>query len=135
MGRIPSLLIVDDETNVLLTLQLVFEDSGYLVAVAGSAAEAVRLIEKAGKFDAVLTNLSMERDQSGFEVARVAARIRPRPVIIVFTGFGTVENVHAAVGTDVDYFALKPFDVDQFKRVLARLLALRNDRLTLSMNS
>lgn len=131
----PSLLIVDDEPGVLLTLRLVFEDSGYLVTTAESGARALQLIAHQGNFDGVLTDLSMERPQSGLEVARAAARLRPRPAIVVFTGFGTIENVKAAVGTAVDHFALKPIDLDAFKSVLGRLLALRNDRLILTKSA
>jgi DNA-binding NtrC family response regulator len=132
MARKPSLLIVDDESNVRLTLQLVFEDGGYLVATAESGAQAIQMIRGQDKFDAVLTDMSMEHDQSGVEVAKAAAQLRPRPVIVVFTGFGTVENMRAAVGTAVDHFALKPIDLHDFKHVLARLLALRRDGLAAS---
>jgi CheY-like chemotaxis protein len=48
MGRVPvftmrkpSLLIVDDEPNVLLTLKLVLEEDGYQISTAASFAEAV----------------------------------------------------------------------------------------------
>jgi DNA-binding NtrC family response regulator len=132
MARKPSLLIVDDETSVLLTLQMVFQEAGYVVAAAASEARALQLLRKPGKLDAVLTDISMENDQSGVEVAKAAAQLRPRPVIVVFTGFSTIDNMKAAVGTAVDHFALKPIDLDEVKRVLTRLLALRGDRLAAS---
>jgi DNA-binding NtrC family response regulator len=71
----------------------------------------------------------MEEDRSGLQVAMEASQLHPRPVIVMITGFGTVENVKAASGTAVDYFALKPLDIDELKRAVARLLALREDRL------
>lgn len=123
---------MDDEINVLLTLQLVFEDAGYVVVTASSEKIALQMLRKPAKFDAVLTDMSMEHDQSGLAVANASAQLHPRPVIVIFTGFGTPENVKGAFGTAVDYFALKPIDVDDFKRVLARLLALRRDRVTMS---
>jgi len=42
MAGKPSLLIVGDEAGVLLTLQLLFEDAGYLVATAENAAQALQ---------------------------------------------------------------------------------------------
>lgn len=126
---------MDDETSVLLTLQLVFEDDGYAIVTATSEQVALQVLRNPAGFDAVLTDMSMEHDKGGLIVAHAAALLRPRPVIVIFTGFGTIENVKGALGTSVDHFALKPIDVDDFKRVLARLLALRNDRLTVPRNS
>jgi DNA-binding NtrC family response regulator len=128
MERKPSILIVDDEQSVLFTLQLLLQDAGYLVETANSEAEGLSVLSKSPNFDVVITDMSMEHDQSGLEIVKAAAHLRPRPVIIAFTGFGVVENVKGAMG-DADYFAIKPIDVDEFKSVLARLLALRYDRL------
>lgn len=135
MARKASLLIVDDEANVLTTLRLLFEDAGYKVATAESETQALRLLRRNSKFDAVLTDMSMEHDHSGLEVVKAAAKLRPRPVIIVFTGFGTLKNLRSSMNGAVDYFALRPIDIDEFKRVLARLLALRCDRVRLFANA
>lgn len=129
MTRPPSLLIVDDETSVLLTLSLIFEEVGYAVSTARSCAEAIAMIRHSGSFDAVITDMCMEQDQSGFEVVMAATQLRPRPAIVVITGFGTLETMKTLVGSSVDYVALKPLDVDELKHVVARLLALRSDRL------
>jgi len=107
MVRKPALLIVDDEPSILLTMRLVFQESGYRVTTAVSEAEAVQTFQMRGSFDAILSDMSMEHDQSGLEV----------------------ENVKATVGTAVDQFIIKPIEVDDLKRVLGRLLALRSDRL------
>ena len=129
MAPRPSLLIVDDEAGVLFTLHLVFQDAGYVVTTADSEAQAIQVLRQPGDFDAILTDMSMENNQSGLAVARAAAQLRPRPVIIIFTGFGTAENVSGALENAVDHFAMKPIDIDDFKNVLARLLSLRSDRL------
>jgi len=41
---------------------------------------------------------------------------------VIFTGYGSTSNARAALGVPVDYFALKPLDVDELKRVLNRLV-------------
>ena len=61
MARQPSLLIVDDEANVALTLQMVFERDGYAVRTANSCASALKLLENGHNFDAVITDLNMEK--------------------------------------------------------------------------
>jgi len=125
----PSVLIVDDETNVALTLQMVFEEIGYAVTTAESCAAALDIVRGRRRFDAVITDLCMEEDRSGLEVAKAASQLQPAPVIVMMTGFGTFENVKAAVGSAVDHFALKPLELDELKRIVARLIALRRDRI------
>jgi DNA-binding NtrC family response regulator len=125
----PSVLIVDDESNVALTLQMIFEEVGYAITTADSCRTALTILRHARTFDAVITDLCMEEERSGLQVAMQAAQLHPRPVIVMVTGFGTFENVKAATGTVVDYFALKPLDLDELKRAVARLVALRRDRL------
>ena len=106
-----------------------FEEIGYAVVTADSCAAAVEVLGGRPDFDAVITDLCMEDDQSGLQVASKASQVQPRPVVVMMTGFGTLENLKAAVGSTVDYFALKPLDLDELKRVVARLIALRRDRL------
>lgn len=122
-------LIVDDENNVALTLQMVFKEIGYTVTTANSCEAALEILRTRHNFDAVITDLCMEEDRSGMKVATAAARLHSRPVVVLITGFGTLENVKAAVGSAVDHFALKPLDLDELKHVVARLIALRRDRL------
>jgi YesN/AraC family two-component response regulator len=75
-----------------------------------------------GQFDAILTDLWREREDVGLELARSASQLKPRPIVVIFTGYGSTSNARAALGVPVDYFALKPLDVDELKRVLNRLV-------------
>jgi DNA-binding NtrC family response regulator len=125
MPQKPTLLIVDDETNVLFTLRLVLEEDGYEITTASSCAEALKLIHNSHRFDAILTDLRMEQEDIGLELAEVAAKLHPRPIIMIFTGYGSVENARGALGIQVDYFALKPLDLDDLKNALHRLLVSR----------
>ena len=91
MAHQPFLLIVDDETNVALTLQLIFEREGYAVRTANSCAGALKLLENGHVFDAVITDLNMEKENIGLEVARAALRLHPRPAVVLCTGYASVE--------------------------------------------
>ena len=128
MMKKPSLLIVDDEPNVLLTLRLVLEEEGYDIRTAASFAEAEKIIGDAARFDAILTDLWMEKEDIGIELARSASKLHPRPIIVIFTGFGSPSNARAALEVPVDYFALKPLDIDELKRVLNRLVVQALER-------
>ena len=115
------LLIVDDEPNVLLTLGMIFELDGYIVSKASSCVEALDMLNHAVRYDAVITDLNMERRDVGLEVARAAMRLKPRPVVVICTGYADLGNTQAALDMRVDYFATKPVDLDELKQAIRRL--------------
>ncbi|HMC32680.1 MAG: response regulator [Acidobacteria bacterium] len=125
MPRKRLLLLVDDETSILQTLQMVFENEGYQVLTAQSCAEALNLLHNGQKFDAVITDLNMEREDIGLEVARAAQRVKPRPAIVIYTGFASVPNSRAALDMGVDYMAHKPVEISELISALNRLISKR----------
>jgi CheY-like chemotaxis protein len=125
MQRKPSILVVDDEENVTRTLQMVFEREGYEVTPAYSSAEAVKILKNGHTLDAVITDLNMEKEDIGLEVARQARKLRPRPVIVICTGFANLSNSAQALQMHVDYLANKPVDIDELTSALRRLIARR----------
>jgi DNA-binding NtrC family response regulator len=125
MSGKPSLLLVDDEASVLLTLSLVFERDGYLVRTAASFAEGLAILKTGPRFDVVVTDLCLEEDDIGLELARQAAKLRQRPVIVLITGFASVENARIALQIPVDHYAIKPLDLDELRNALNRLLVVR----------
>ena len=56
----PRLLIIDDEVDVARTLAMIFQTDGFFVEVAFSGREAIERLARSPKFDAVITDLSME---------------------------------------------------------------------------
>lgn len=127
MHHRPSLLIADDEPSVLLTLRLIFEQNGYTVTTAQSAAEALEHLRRKTRFHVVMTDLCMEKDDIGLEVAAVAAKLRPRPIIVVLTGFSSIENAQAALHIGVDHYAIKPLEVEELRESIERLLKSRKE--------
>lgn len=118
----PALLIADDEVNITRTLQMVFEQEGYQVLPAYSAKEAIHILQNGHSVQAVITDLNMERADVGLEVAQVAGRLRPRPVVVICTGFASIHNSQQALHMHVDYLASKPVNLDELKSVLQRLM-------------
>ncbi|HEU5453799.1 MAG TPA: response regulator [Terriglobales bacterium] len=127
MARRPTLLIVDDEENVARTLQLIFEREGYRVSTANSSAQAIQTLSNGHSFDIVITDLNMEREDIGLEVARFAKRLKPAPIVVICTGFANLNNTRQALTMHVDYLATKPVDLDDLRGALSRLLTRRRD--------
>jgi DNA-binding NtrC family response regulator len=87
-----SILIVDDEESVLQTLRMVLESEGYEVSTARSCHEALQVLSNGKSFDAVITDLNMESEDVGLEVARAAVKRKPKPAVVICTGFASLDN-------------------------------------------
>lgn len=81
---------------------MVFEGEGYEVTTADSCAEALKILGDKCHFDVVVTDLNMESENIGLEVAHAAIAKRPKPAVIVCTGFATVSNSKEALNLGVD---------------------------------
>ena len=113
---------MDDEISVLQTLRMILEREGYKVTAAQTCAEALTRL-KSGTFDAVITDLNMEADHVGFEVARAAMKLKPKPVVVIYTGYGNPANARTALELGVDYLAMKPTAVEELTSALNRLIS------------
>ena len=122
-----SILIVDDEDSVLQTLRMVFENEGYAVATASSGTEAIKVLNNGGAFDAVITDLNMESEDIGLEVARAAVKRRPKPAVVICTGFASMENSKESLRMGVDYMAHKPVELTDLISALNRLISRERD--------
>ena len=127
VARKLEMLIVDDEPNVCFTLKMIFEQEGFNVATAASAAEGIGALNNGLRFDMVVTDLHMEREDAGFDLVRVAKKLDPPPVVIVVTGYANVRNARAALDVKVDHFAIKPVDLPDFLEAVRRLAGWRSD--------
>ncbi len=131
MFQRPTLLIVDDEPNVCFTLKLIFEQEGFTVDCAGSAAEGIKILSErqmnGHHFDMVLTDLHMEKEDVGLELARAAKKLNPQPLLVILTGYASMKNARAALDIHVDHFALKPIELTDLLETIRRLIGWRTD--------
>ena len=122
------LLIVDDEPSVALTLKMIFEREGYAVATAASCAEALKTLNGKRSFDAVITDLNMEKEDIGLEVVKAAQLKMPKPVVVVCTGYANLANSEKALRMRIDYLATKPVDLEQLLGAISVMLRRRSDQ-------
>ena len=125
MPKKKTILLADDEDSVLLTLSMILEREGYDVTTAENGAVAIKLLNERG-FDAVITDLNMEKEDIGLEVAQAAVMKKPKPTVIVYTGYASVSNSLASLNMGVDYMAHKPVELKNLISALDRLLSLRD---------
>jgi CheY-like chemotaxis protein len=87
-GRI---LVVDDESMIRLTLEMLLRRRGYTVMCAANGAEALALIEQQ-LFDLLLLDLKMP-GLSGIDVARRARALRPEVGVLILTGSSQIAGI------------------------------------------
>ncbi len=114
-------LIVEDEEKLRRVIQLQLTSSGFDVDQAGSAEEALRLIDRA---DLILTDLRLP-GMSGQELIQRVRLQNASVPIVVMTAFGTVENAVEAMKAGAIDFLPKPFSMDHLMAVIEKALEMR----------
>jgi two-component system nitrogen regulation response regulator NtrX len=121
-------LIVDDEAEIRASLEEILREEGYGVATAGTAAEAIVLLQDA-PYDVVLLDIWLP-DRDGLDVLgdvhALAAEMRPEVVII--SGHGTIEAAVKATKLGAYDFLEKPLSLDRTLIVLKNAVEARRLR-------
>ncbi len=116
-------LLVDDEESIRKLLKTVLEMEEFSVDTADSARAAIQLLREQS-FDVIVTDLRMETYFAGYEVARAASKLHPRPLIVIVTAFPVPTSEWRSVGADALF--TKGGDTLQLASRLSKLLEARN---------
>jgi len=106
----PTILVVDDDYQVLNTLQLLLSEGGFLVVPANNAAEALMLLENRN-VQVVLTDIRMP-GINGIELAGKIHDRDPDLPVLIMTAYAEVEVAVSALRRGVFDFIYKPFNND-----------------------
>ena len=103
-----TILIVDDEENILVVVQGFLEDLGYRVIVSNSSIEALERFKQApGEFNLVLTDLTMP-NMTGLDLAKHLKKVRFDIPIILCTGFSEQIKQEDLVEAGISSLIMKP---------------------------
>lgn len=117
-----SILLVEDELLIREVVKAALEDGGYEVVTASSGAEALCVInDGAVVFRALITDVTLGRGPSGWEVARHARELLPGLAVVYMTGGD--ENQYASSGVRNSTLVLKPFTPPQIASAVSEALA------------
>jgi len=120
-----NILLIEDDQPLADGLARALRQAGYRVDAAGTAGEALRLLD-AGAYDAVVLDLGLPDLDGSAVVAHLAAHRLDTPVLVLSARDGLDERVRLLdIGAD-DYL-VKPAALDEF---LARVRALLRRRRT-----
>ncbi|HEX9759595.1 MAG TPA: sigma-54 dependent transcriptional regulator, partial [Candidatus Acidoferrales bacterium] len=124
MSEKAKLLIVDDEAIVRDSLGKWFREEGYEIGAAESASEALaRLAEQ--RWDLAMVDIKMP-GTDGIELQRRMREIDPELLVIIMTGYASVETAVQALKNGAYDYVTKPFDPDEFAHSVRRALAHRS---------
>jgi len=122
------LLVVDDEPHIRTPLARALMLQGYFVEEAGSGFEALLRL-KHTPYNLMVLDLRMP-GLDGVEVMHRARELQPELLMLILTGYATIDNAIAALKADVVDYMLKPVSTDEIIKAIARVLQRQLHQLT-----
>ncbi len=120
-----KVLLVDDELTMLQLIAGLLRDEGHEVfPFTNGQAAAAALATTAPEL--VITDLYLDKTRPhGLEILKKARELSPPAVVIVITGFGSIETAKDAMKNGAFDYLEKPFKVDEFKLCVQRALSYK----------
>lgn len=118
-----KILIVDDEPNIVISLEFLMKKEGFAVAVAGDGDAALAQLAAFGP-DLVLLDVMMPK-KSGYEVCQ-AIKADPAQVatkVVMLTAKGRESEVAKGLALGADAYVTKPFATKELVAKIKSLLA------------
>jgi DNA-binding NtrC family response regulator len=117
------ILVIDDESAIRESLEVLLTLEGYAVTVAVNGEEGLRTLEQ-DSFDLLLLDLALP-GQSGLELLPLIKERHPDLPVIMITAYGTVDNVVEAVRAGAENFVQKPWDNEKLLADIRSAVARR----------
>jgi two-component system, NtrC family, response regulator HydG len=118
-----KLLIVDDELSVRDSLGKWFREEGYEIGTAENASQTLtRMAEN--RWDLALVDIKM-RGTDGIELQRRMHELDPDLMVIMMTGYASVETAVAALKNGAYDYVRKPLDPDEIAHLVSNALSHR----------
>jgi len=122
-ARNGTVLIVDDEIDMVGVLHNFLEENGFTVVATLSARKALELL-RAHNFDLLIADLVMP-EMDGIELLNASWEIDPDLIGIIMTGHGSIESAVDAMKAGAFDYLLKPFEFKMLLPICARAMKVR----------
>ncbi|MHC4127479.1 MAG: sigma-54-dependent transcriptional regulator [Planctomycetota bacterium] len=126
MNSKQNILVVDDAPDTLELIRRNLDAHGYVVHVASSVEEALRVLEDKS-VDLVVTDLKMPR-VSGLDLVRHVRENFKRTEVMMITGYPTVESAVTAVKSGAQEYLSKPFTDEELLSAVRSALEVLKSR-------
>ena len=114
------ILHVDDDPDIRLLISASLQEFGYVVATAGTNAEALELAEKL-KFDLCILDVKLP-DGSGIELCQKINGLQPEVPVVYYSAYASDEEQKAALSVAGDAYLKKPISAEKLQQTISELL-------------
>lgn len=113
-----SVLVVDDDVNMLAMLEKFLRRAGYSVQTTSDSVNALAMVEE-NLYDIIITDIQMPR-ATGMDLLKRVRDLGRDSMVVMITAFGSVDSaVNAMKAGAYDYIS-KPFNIDEILALLER---------------
>ena len=117
---VETILVVEDDPNVLRLTVTRLEELGYDVIAATNGPKAMDVLKRRADIDLVLSDVVMPGGLTGFDVADQAVALRPNLKVLLVTGYA--KGVERAEEESTHRILRKPYSIKELARTLRELL-------------
>jgi DNA-binding NtrC family response regulator len=118
-----KVLLVDDEVTMVQMIAELLRNEGHEVFPYSTFNTSIEGLETHLP-ELVITDLYLDKTRAhGLEILQKARSLNPPAVVIVITGFGSIESAVDAMKKGAFDYLEKPFKVDEFKLTVQRALS------------
>lgn len=112
-----KLLIIDDEKDLCLVFQKIFQEEGHSVILATTGEEGI-VKARHGQPDLIFLDLKMP-SMDGITCLKKLRSVSKASKIVVLTGFGALHTVREAMRLGAYDYTSKPFDLDLIREIIS----------------
>lgn len=114
-----SVLVVDDEPNILKTIKIYLESVNFTVDAFSNPVDA-SIILNDKDYDVAYFDLKMT-PIDGMQLLRECKQKSPNTTVVIITAHGSIESAVEAIKNGAEDFLQKPFDMREFKLFTERV--------------
>jgi PAS domain S-box-containing protein len=122
VGGEETVLLVEDNAKLRKVAARQLTQLGYRVLEAEDAEAALHIVSGSDKIDLLFTDVVMPGSMDGYELARLVGRLRPRPEIILASGFPGGRVPGQPAGQPEFRLLSKPYNLDDLARAVRQAL-------------
>jgi CheY-like chemotaxis protein len=120
----PRILHVDDDPDIRLLISASLREFGYVVATAGTNAEALELATQL-KFDLCILDVRLP-DGSGIELCQKINDLQPETPVLYYSAYASDEEQEAALSVCGDAYLKKPVSAEKLQQTISDLLVVKS---------
>lgn len=112
-----NILIVDDDQSILHIFTRILQKQGYNTAIAETGQEAMEKLQER-KYDLALVDMKLP-DTNGTDLLTKLRASQPETVLIVITGFASLEDASKVIDRGAVAYLVKPVKSEDLIRIIA----------------